>query len=152
MIRRPLAPPPRICTTIGVLATVLRYVTTPEGAHHLVCQGESRFRVVEMVRETPYFAARVEQLAEPAAAGPEIEARFTLLKERALEALALLPQPPPELQRLIAGIESAGPLADLIASFMDAKPAEKQDILETLELKRAARQGHRSCSPIASRC
>jgi len=120
--------------TIGVLATVLRYVTTPEGAHHLVCQGESRFRVVEMVRETPYFAARVEQLAEPAAAGPEIEARFTLLKERALEALALLPQPPPELQRLIAGIDAAGPLADLIANFMDATPAEKQDILETLEL------------------
>ena len=35
---------------IGVLATVIRYVTTPEGAHHLVCQGESRFRVLEMVR------------------------------------------------------------------------------------------------------
>jgi len=120
--------------TIGVLATVLRYVTTPEGAHHLVCQGESRFRVVEMLRETPYFAARVEQLTEPGAASPEIEARFTLLKERALEALALLPQPPPELQRLIAGIDAAGPLADLIANFMDATPAEKQDILETLDL------------------
>src|ERR1700753_2426140 len=26
---------------VGVLATVLRYVTAPDGAHHLVCQGES---------------------------------------------------------------------------------------------------------------
>jgi ATP-dependent Lon protease len=120
---------------IGVLATVLRYVTTPEGAHHLVCQGESRFRVVEMLRETPYFAARVEAIPEPAAGGAEIEARFTLLKQRALEALALLPQPPPELQRLIAGIDAAAPLADLIANFMDASPVEKQDILETVDLQ-----------------
>ena len=121
--------------TIGVLATVLRYVTTPEGAHHLICQGESRFRVVAMLRETPYFAARVEPIPEPATGGAEIEARFTLLKQRALEALALLPQPPPELQRLIAGIDAAAPLADLIANFMDASPAEKQDILETVDLQ-----------------
>jgi ATP-dependent Lon protease len=121
--------------TIGVLGTLIRYVTTPEGAHHLVCQGESRFRVLEMVRDTPYFAARIESIAEPVATGPEIEARFTLLKQRALEALALLPQTPPELAQLISGIESAGQLADLIMSFMDVKSAEKQEVLETLDLK-----------------
>ncbi|HXW74038.1 MAG TPA: endopeptidase La [Steroidobacteraceae bacterium] len=120
---------------IGVLGTLIRYVTTPEGAHHLVCQGESRFRVVEMVRETPYFAARIEQIAEPHATGPEIEARFALLKQRALEALALLPQAPPELAQMISGIDSAGQLADLIMSFMDVKSAEKQEVLETLDLK-----------------
>jgi len=32
---------------IGVLATVVRYVTAPDGTHHLVAQGESRFRVKE---------------------------------------------------------------------------------------------------------
>src|SRR5579862_3945558 len=121
--------------SVGVLATVLRYVTSPEGAHHLVCQGESRFRVAEMLRETPYFAARVEPLPEPAAAGPEIEARAALLKQHALEALSLLPQAPAELQRLISGIELPAQLADLIVNFMDVKPDEKQDILETLDVK-----------------
>jgi ATP-dependent Lon protease len=121
--------------TVGVLATVMRYVTTPEGAHHLVCQGESRFRIVEMVRETPFFAARVELIPEPTASGPDIEARASLLKQHALEALALLPQAPPELSRLISGIDSAGQLADLIVNFMDIKPEEKQGILETPELK-----------------
>jgi ATP-dependent Lon protease len=120
---------------IGVLATLLRYVTSPEGTHHLVCQGESRFRVVEMLRETPFFAARIEQLAEPTAAGPEIEARFTLLKERAMAALSLLPQAPPELQRLIVSIDSPGQLADIIANFMDLTPADKQGILESLDLQ-----------------
>jgi ATP-dependent Lon protease len=119
---------------VGVLATLLRYVTSAEGTHHLVCQGESRFRVVEMLRETPFFAARIEQLPEPTTAGPEIEARFTLLKERALAALTLLPKVPPELQQLIASIDSPGQLADIIANFMDTTPADKQDILETLDL------------------
>src|ERR1700745_680389 len=91
---------------IGVLATVIRYVTTPEGAHHLVCQGESRFRVMEMLRETPFLAARIEQLSEPTDTSHEIEARATFLKERSSEALALLPQAPPELGRMISGIES----------------------------------------------
>jgi ATP-dependent Lon protease len=120
---------------IGVLATVIRYVTTPEGAHHLVCQGESRFRVVEMLRETPFLAARIEQLAEPTGTSPEIEARAAFLKERATEALGLLPQAPPELARMISGIDSPAHLADLIVSFMDVKSAEKQEILETLDLK-----------------
>src|SRR5256885_7362302 len=28
---------------VGVLATVVRYVTAPDGTHHLVAQGEGRF-------------------------------------------------------------------------------------------------------------
>jgi ATP-dependent Lon protease len=120
---------------LGVLATVIRYVTTPEGAHHLVCQGDSRFRVLEMVRETPFFAAHIEVIAEPTTSGPDIEARFTLLKQRASEALELLPQTPPEFLRVLSGIESPAQLADLIVSVMDLKPAEKQEMLETLDLK-----------------
>jgi ATP-dependent Lon protease len=120
---------------IGVLATALRYVTAPDGTHHLICQGDSRFRVVEILRETPYFAARIEPIAEPDTAGPEIEARFRVLKERAAEALALLPQAPPDLRELIVNIESPSQLADLIVSFMDEKPAERQEMLETFDLK-----------------
>ena len=57
------------------------------------------------------------------------------LKRRAVEALSLLPQVPAELARTINGIEPPGQLADLIVSFMDVKPEEKQDLLETLDLK-----------------
>jgi len=120
---------------IGVLATVVRYVTAPDGAHHLVCQGESRFRLLQVVRETPYLAARIETLGEPQSSGAEIEARMDLLKQRAGEALSLLPQVPAELSRTIRGIDAPGQLADLIVSFMDIKPEEKQELLETVDLK-----------------
>ena len=120
---------------VGVLATVVRYITAPDGAHHLICQGESRFRRLEVLRETPFLAARVESLAEPPGTGAEIEARRDFLKARALEALALLPQVPAELAQTVRGIESAGQLADLIVSFIDVRAEEKQELLETLDLK-----------------
>jgi ATP-dependent Lon protease len=128
-------PSPTDLYEIGVLATVVRYVTAPDGAHHLVCQGESRFRLLQVVRETPFLAARIESLAEPEAVGADIEARMDFLKQRAVEALSLLPQVPAELARTIRGIDSAGQLADLIVSFMDVKPQEKQELLETIDLK-----------------
>jgi len=129
------APTPADLYSVGVIAKVIRYVTAADGSHHVVCQGESRFRVIEMVREKPFLAARVEQIAEPAAVGAEVEARFTVLKERALEALALLPHAPPELHEMIAQINSASRLADMIMGFMDASPEQKQEALETIDLK-----------------
>jgi ATP-dependent Lon protease len=120
---------------IGVLASVVRYVTAPDGTHHLICQGESRFRLTELVQTTPFLAGRIETLADAEASGPEVEARLEVLKQRAIEALALLPQVPAELPRTIQSIDSASQLADLIVSFMDVKPAEKQALLEALNLK-----------------
>jgi ATP-dependent Lon protease len=128
-------PGPTDLYELGVLATVVRYVTAPDGAHHLVCQGESRFRLLQVVRETPFLAARIETLREPEARGTDIEARMDFLKQRAVEALSLLPQVPTELARTIRGIDSPGQLADLIVSFMDVRPQEKQDLLETIDLK-----------------
>ena len=65
----------------------------------------------------------------------EIEARGLNLRERALEAVQLLPQAPGELVNAIRGIESIPALADMVASFMDLKAADKQDILATFDLK-----------------
>src|ERR1700744_113906 len=119
----------------GVLATVVRYVTSPEGSHHLVAQGESRFRMLQVVRDTPFLAARIESLTDTDTGSSEIEARLDALKQRAMEALSLLPQVPADLARTVQSVDSAGQLADLIVGFMDVKASEKQEILETINLK-----------------
>ncbi len=120
---------------IGVLASVVRYVTAPDGTHHLVANGESRFRALQFTQEKPYLAARIEVLRETNTSGPQVEARLDVLKARAMEALSLLPQVPAELTRTIQSIDSASQLADLIVSFMDVKPQDKQEMLETLDLQ-----------------
>jgi ATP-dependent Lon protease len=118
----------------GTIATVLRYVTAPDGAHHLIAQGEQRFRVVEFLREAPYFIARIVRIDEPKSTSAEIEARFLHLQSQAVEALELLPQAPPELVAGVRGAASPATLADLVAAFLDISPDEKQEILETVDI------------------
>src|SRR5512145_1241766 len=107
---------------IGTVASIVRYITAPDGTHHLVCQGERRFRVLDAVGGFPYLVARVEYLNDTGAAHPEVEARTLLLKQKAVEAITLLPQAPAELANSIQAIESPAALADTIASFLDIKP------------------------------
>ncbi len=120
---------------VGTVAAILRYVTAPNGTHHVICQGQQRFRIVEFLEGYPYFVARIERIAEQERAGDEIEARVHHLKREAAEALELLPQAPPELAAAIEATTSASTLADLIASFMDIKPSEKQEVLETFDIQ-----------------
>jgi ATP-dependent Lon protease len=119
---------------MGTLANVVRYITTPDGSHHLVCQGEQRFQIVEYLSGWPFLVARVLRISEPETRAPEIEARFVNLKAQAVEAVQLLPQAPAELAAAIQSIEAAPALADLAAAYMDIKPEEKQEILETIDI------------------
>ena len=118
---------------IGTVAQIVRYITTPDGAHHVVAQGEGRFRILEMLEGYPFLVARVERLPAEEEQGQAMEARLHQLRERAVEALQLLPQTPPELVQSVQSFTSAGQLADMIAGFMDLKPAEKQSVLELVD-------------------
>ncbi len=121
--------------TVGTLASILRYVTTPDGNHHVICQGEQRFRVLEFLPGYPYLVARIQTYEEPEAKSPEIEARMLQLKARTAEILQLLPQAPAELSTTAQNITSPALLADFVSGLMDLKPEEKQDLLETFDLQ-----------------
>ena len=121
---------------VGTTANVLRYMTAPDGNHHLICQGQQRFRILEFTGGHPFLTARFELVDEPEDKSAEVEARFMLLRERALEAIELLPQAPRELADTIRSVPSAGQLADLVASTMDISASEKEEVLETFDLSR----------------
>jgi ATP-dependent Lon protease len=119
---------------MGTVANIVRYITAPDGTNHLICQGEQRFRVVDYLSGWPFFVAKTEGIPEPSPTSNEIEARFVHLKGQAIEAIQLLPQAPNELLTAIQSVDSPGGLADLVATFMDATPDEKQEILETVDI------------------
>src|SRR4051812_30535270 len=120
----------RICT----VANIVRYITAPDETHHIICQGVQRARILDFLPGTPFLAARVLHIPEPTTSSPEIEARFINLQRQAIEAIQLLPQVPSELVALFQSTTSPAALADLATSYMDIKPEDKQDILETIEL------------------
>ncbi|QWG21323.1 endopeptidase La [Bradyrhizobium sediminis] len=119
---------------VGTLANIVRYITGPDETHHVVCQGVQRIRVLDFLPGTPFLAARVLHIPEPTASSPEIEAHFLNLQRQAIEAAELLPQAPQELIAVLQGTTSPSTLADLATSYMDIKPQEKQEILETVDL------------------
>ncbi|HVU42926.1 MAG TPA: endopeptidase La [Xanthobacteraceae bacterium] len=119
---------------MGTIANIVRYLTAPDGTNHLVCQGEQRFQIVEYLTGWPFMVARVLQIPEPGVGGSEIEARFVNLKAQAVEAVQLLPQVPQDLLSAIQSIDAAPALADLATAYMDIKPEEKQEILETVDI------------------
>jgi ATP-dependent Lon protease len=120
---------------VGTAASIVRFITAPDGTHHLICQGEYRFTVLDYVSQDPFFVARVEAHAEPVVIEPEVEARGISLRDKAMEAIQLLPQAPAELANAIQSIESIPALADIVTSFMDLKAGEKQELLATFDLK-----------------
>jgi len=77
---------------MGTEASLLRYLTSPDGGHHAICQGERRFRILDFLEGYPFLAARVERIPEVDATTRDIEARLLNLRNQALEVLQLLPQ------------------------------------------------------------
>lgn len=128
-------PGPEQLHRVGTVASIVRFVTAGDGTHHLIAQGEERFTLLDYVSREPFLVARIETHKEATVFDREIEARGLSLREKAIEALQLLPQAPAELVNAIRAIESIPALADIVANFMDLKAADKQEILATFDLK-----------------
>ena len=120
---------------VGTSATVLRYVTTPDGGHHAIAKGLRRFRVAEFLDGYPFPVARVEYVDDPEQVDADIEGRARALRQLAIDTLQLLPQVPAEMAAAVQGVEGAGRLVDFIAGLMDIGAEDKQALLETFDLK-----------------
>lgn len=121
---------------VGTVTTILRYLTAPDGGHHVICQATSRFRVREFIDGFPFFVARVDKIREDETTNPDIEARLHHLKRELNEAFELMPEISKEVRAAVETMSAPGGFADLIAGVVDLKPNEKQEILETVDIKR----------------
>ena len=121
--------------TIGTEARLLRYMTGRDGTHHAIMQGLGRVRLLALVEGSSYARVTVARITEPTGGGAEIDARFHQLRERALEALGLMDQAPPELMATLQSIDQPGLLADVVTSLLDLTLVEKQEILDTIDLR-----------------
>jgi len=120
---------------VGTSASLLRYITAPDGTHYAICKGLKRFRVLQFLEGWPYEVARVVAVEEPEKLEPDVEGRAHALRQRAAEILQLLPQVPEEMVAAFQAVEGASQLADYIAGMMDIPAEEKQQLLETFDLR-----------------
>jgi ATP-dependent Lon protease len=69
------APGPETLHRVGTAASIVRFITAPDGTHHLIAQGEERFTVLDYVSREPFLVARIETHKEPTVLDREVEAR-----------------------------------------------------------------------------
>lgn len=128
-------PGPNDLFEMGALAEIERYMISDEGAHHVVCVGRNRVRLKEYATDYPFLAARFEIIEEPQEKSAAIDARFTTLKERALEVLRYVGGVPQAIIMTVMNMESPGDLADLVAYLADFESGDKQEVLETIDIE-----------------
>ena len=128
-------PGPEDLHWVGTTATVLRYITAAEDSHHAIAKGVKRFRVLQFLEGYPFTVARVQYVEDVNLDDPQVEGRALALRERAVKVAELLPQVPEEVVNAFNAVDGPSALADFIAGMMDVTPEEKQQLLETFDLK-----------------
>ena len=126
--------------SMGTAAVILKMGKTQEGAVRLLVQGLYRFKVEEIVDTEPYLQARVTPVAEGYEADLEIDGMVSGLKGLFQKMSELSPYLPAELGAMVQELEDPRVLADVTGGSLNVAKTEKQDLLETVDVKERLRK------------
>ncbi|MEJ7578752.1 MAG: LON peptidase substrate-binding domain-containing protein, partial [Pyrinomonadaceae bacterium] len=114
---------------VGTLVMVKRMMRNEEGIQ-LIVQGTERVRVIHWVHEEPYLRARVRILPAPTVvSAEETEALQRNMQSLIQQALALLPQVPPEVRTAVLNATDPVQLAYFLGSVLDLGQEQEQGML-----------------------
>src|SRR3954462_1880294 len=133
-------PGPTDLYSVGCAARILKVIKLAKDNFSVILQGVSRIRLLEVAGQDPFMAAKVQAVPDAATADVELDALVMNLKEVAKRVIKLMPELPKEATALVDSVTEPGQLADLITSNLDVQVDEKQDVLETFDLKSRLRK------------
>jgi ATP-dependent Lon protease len=115
---------------IGTIVNVKRMMRN-EGVMQLIVQGVDRVRVLYWVQEQPYLKAKVEILPDLKVSDEEeVEALKRNIQGMIQEALAMLPNVPPEVRMAVMSQNNPVQLSYFLASVLDLGVETEQKMLE----------------------
>jgi len=124
----------------GCAARILKVIKLAKDNFSVILQGVSRFEVSAFDGAEPFLAAKVKSVPDPTSSDVELDALVMNLKDIAKRVVKLMPELPKEAGALVDSVTEAGHLADLITSHLELEVGEKQDVLETFDLKTRTRK------------
>jgi len=132
---------------VGVIAHVLRVVPIEESRIKVLVQGMRRGIMRRLEARDGYYAALVQPVEEREIGDEELtvedKALMKAVKELLDKAISLGKQVIPDIVMIIRDLEDPGRLADLVASILEIKPKEAQEILETFDPRERLIKIHR---------
>ena len=121
----------------GTASVVLQMLRMPDNTAKMLVQGIARIHIKEFTETEPFFKAKVDVLKDVHVKGDvETEALATNAKNQFSRMVSISPNLPEELKIVIINIDNPGRLSDLISSHLNISLPEKQEILETLNVKK----------------
>lgn len=119
----------------GTIATVTQMMNI-EDEIHAVVKGQIRAKIVEVISDSPYILAKVEEISPDLDTSEEAIALGNKLVELFKKSINLGKQAEVmSVMRLVSGGIDPVEIADHLASLLDIKIEEKQKLLETFSLK-----------------
>jgi ATP-dependent Lon protease len=129
-------PKPDDLYRFGTIATVLQLVKLPDGTVKVLVEGVERASVDEL-HGGDYYTARVTAQADVEQYDEkEMDVLTRSVISQFEQYVKLNKKVPPEMLTALAGIEQPGRLADSVAAQMTLKHAEKQQVLEILDVRK----------------
>ncbi len=128
-------PTPEQIYNIGTLCTIIRMLKFPDGTTRLLLQGISRIRINQMFETEPYFKAQVEPIQEVYELTIEIQGLMRNVLDLFQKVVSMAPYLAEEAYITAMNIQEPNRLADFIAANLNISIAQKQEILETIDVK-----------------
>ncbi len=120
---------------IGTTAVVLQLLKLPDGTIKVLVEGIARAHVSRVDSSGPFLTANARPIDNPSPRDPrEAEAAAKSLITAFEQYVKLNRKVPPELLTTLSGIDESGRLADTVAAHLSVRLAEKQRVLETIDV------------------
>ncbi|MBT4017000.1 MAG: endopeptidase La [Alphaproteobacteria bacterium] len=116
--------------TVGTIGSVLQLLKLPDGTVKVLVEGGSRARIEGYKENADFFEAHVQPLPELDAESEQIEAMSRTAITQFEQYVKLNKKIPPEVLVSLNQIDEPGKLADTVASHLQLKVSEKQELLE----------------------
>ncbi|MCU0816696.1 MAG: endopeptidase La [Cypionkella sp.] len=119
---------------VGVLANVLQLLKLPDGTVKVLVEGKTRVKITEFIDNPAFFEARALPLSEPTGDAAAVEALLRAVADEFEKYAKIRKNIPEEALSAVAEAREPARLADLVAGHLGVDVAQKQAILETLDI------------------
>jgi ATP-dependent Lon protease len=120
---------------IGTIAKVRQMLKLPNGTIRVLVEGVLRAEIVEYLMNDEYYEVTARELPEQEITDPEIDALMRTVLNQFEHYINLSKKVTPETLAAVSDIDEPGRLADVICSHLSLKIKDKQDILETVDVR-----------------
>jgi len=125
--------------TVGVACMILKLFKLPDGNQSIIVHGLARFRLLELTQSDPFASGRIEVIEDTLASGAPIDALIASVRQQANRVIELSPNTPDEAAQVLNSIQNPSALADFLSANLQADTADKQMMLEELDVEKRLR-------------